>query len=171
MYMSKENYVTWQCISCGFHALITCQLTPGISCPKYLWHCVILAFWCLILTYRPTKKNWRLRTISYSIYIFFLFFGFVPVSSKIWPISALQRNTIRCWLGLDFLLRLYSPTFNKICLMSKYIPVNSFGHVLLATSVPRGVIFSAYVGSDPAYTVHPPKKSGISSTPKKYLKF
>ena len=34
-----------------------------------------------------------------------------------------------------------------------------------------GGIFSAYVGSDPASTVHPKKISGISSTPKKYLKF
>ena len=33
------------------------------------------------------------------------------------------------------------------------------------------LIYSAFVGSDPASTVHPPKKSGISSTPKKYLKF
>ena len=33
------------------------------------------------------------------------------------------------------------------------------------------LIFSAYVGSDPASTLHPPKISGISSTPKKYLKF
>ena len=33
------------------------------------------------------------------------------------------------------------------------------------------LIFSAYVGSDPASTVHPQKISGISSTPKKYLKF
>ena len=33
------------------------------------------------------------------------------------------------------------------------------------------LIFSAYVGSDPASTVHPKKISGISSTPKKYLKF
>ena len=31
--------------------------------------------------------------------------------------------------------------------------------------------FSAYVGSDPASTVHPQKILGISSTPKKYLKF
>ena len=30
---------------------------------------------------------------------------------------------------------------------------------------------SAYVGSDPASTLHRPKISGISSTPKKYLKF
>ena len=39
--------------------------------------------------------------------------------------------------------------------------------------LPRGgtLIFSAYVGSDPASTVHPKKISGISSTPKKYLKF
>ena len=29
----------------------------------------------------------------------------------------------------------------------------------------------AYVGSDPASTVHPKKISGISSTPKNYLKF
>ena len=42
---------------------------------------------------------------------------------------------------------------------------------------PRGgggggtLIFSVYVGSDPASTVHPQKISGISSTPKKYLKF
>ena len=38
---------------------------------------------------------------------------------------------------------------------------------------PRGgtLIFSTNVGSDPASTIHPPKKSGISSTPKKYLKF
>ena len=38
---------------------------------------------------------------------------------------------------------------------------------------PRGgtLFFSAYVGSDPASTVHPKKISGISSTPKKYLKF
>ena len=33
------------------------------------------------------------------------------------------------------------------------------------------LIFSAYVGSDPASTVHPQKISGISNTPKKYLKF
>ena len=35
------------------------------------------------------------------------------------------------------------------------------------------LIFSAYVGSDPASTIHPKKISGISSTPKKYryLKF
>ena len=33
------------------------------------------------------------------------------------------------------------------------------------------LIFSAYVGSDPASTVHPKKISGISNTPKKYLKF
>ena len=33
------------------------------------------------------------------------------------------------------------------------------------------LFFSAYVGSDPASTVHPKKISGISSTPKKYLKF
>ena len=33
------------------------------------------------------------------------------------------------------------------------------------------LIFYAYVGSDPASTVHPKKISGISSTPKKYLKF
>ena len=32
------------------------------------------------------------------------------------------------------------------------------------------LIFSAYVGSDPASAFHPPKISGISSTPKKYLK-
>ena len=31
--------------------------------------------------------------------------------------------------------------------------------------------FSPYVGSDPAPTVYPKKISGISSTPKKYLKF
>ena len=43
---------------------------------------------------------------------------------------------------------------------------------------PRGVcggggtlIFSAYVGSDPASTIHPQKISGISITPKIYLKF
>ena len=32
---------------------------------------------------------------------------------------------------------------------------------------PRGYshLFSSYVGSGPASTVHPPKKSGISSTP------
>ena len=48
----------------------------------------------------------------------------------------------------------------------------------LATFSPSGVgggggtlIFFAYVGSDPASTVHPKKISGISSTPKKYLKF
>ena len=33
------------------------------------------------------------------------------------------------------------------------------------------LIFSAYVGSDPASALHPQKISGISSTPKKYLKF
>ena len=33
------------------------------------------------------------------------------------------------------------------------------------------LIFSAYVGSDPAFALHPQKISGISSTPKKYLKF
>ena len=33
------------------------------------------------------------------------------------------------------------------------------------------LIFSANVGSDPASTVQPKKISGISSTPKKYLKF
>ena len=33
------------------------------------------------------------------------------------------------------------------------------------------LIFSAYVGSDPASALHPIKISGISSTPKKYLKF
>ena len=31
--------------------------------------------------------------------------------------------------------------------------------------------FSSYVGSGPASSVHPKKISGISSTPKKYLKF
>ena len=38
---------------------------------------------------------------------------------------------------------------------------------------PRGgtLIFSAYVGSDPASTVHPKKISEISNTLKKYLKF
>ena len=48
-----------------------------------------------------------------------------------------------------------------------------------STSIPRGgggagggtLIFSAYVGSDPASTVHPKKVSEISSTPQKYLKF
>ena len=41
-------------------------------------------------------------------------------------------------------------------------------------SLPRGggtLFFSAYVGSDPASIVNPPKISGISGTPKKYLKF
>ena len=33
------------------------------------------------------------------------------------------------------------------------------------------LIFSAYVGSDPASTVHPQKLSEIWSTPKKYSKF
>ena len=33
------------------------------------------------------------------------------------------------------------------------------------------LIFSAYVGSDPASTVHPQKISGISSTPQKNLEF
>ena len=33
------------------------------------------------------------------------------------------------------------------------------------------LIFSSYVGSDPASTVHPKKISGISSTPKKYQEF
>ena len=33
------------------------------------------------------------------------------------------------------------------------------------------LIFSAYVGSDPASSFHPKKISGILSTPKKYLKF
>ena len=33
------------------------------------------------------------------------------------------------------------------------------------------LIFSSYVGSDPASTVHPKKKSGILRTSKKYLKF
>ena len=39
--------------------------------------------------------------------------------------------------------------------------------------VPQGgtLIFSAYVGSDPASALHPQKISGISSTPNKYLKF
>ena len=40
---------------------------------------------------------------------------------------------------------------------------------------PRGgggtLIFSPYVGSDPASALHPKIISGISSTPKKYLKF
>ena len=40
------------------------------------------------------------------------------------------------------------------------------------TKTPGGtLIFSAYVGLDPASTVHPQKISGISSTPKQYLKF
>ena len=33
------------------------------------------------------------------------------------------------------------------------------------------LIFSAYVGSDPASALHPQKISGFLSTPKKYLKF
>ena len=33
------------------------------------------------------------------------------------------------------------------------------------------LMFSAYVGSDPASTVYPKKISGILSTPQKYLKF
>ena len=33
------------------------------------------------------------------------------------------------------------------------------------------LMFSSYVGSGPASTVHPQKKSGISSIPKKHLKF
>ena len=33
------------------------------------------------------------------------------------------------------------------------------------------LIFSTYVDSDPASTFNPKKISGISSTPKKYLKF
>ena len=39
--------------------------------------------------------------------------------------------------------------------------------------IPQGgtLIFSTYVGSGPASTVHSKKISGISSTPKKYLKF
>ena len=39
--------------------------------------------------------------------------------------------------------------------------------------IPQGgtLIFSAYVGSDPAYTVHPPKNIGNFKHPKKYLKF
>ena len=38
---------------------------------------------------------------------------------------------------------------------------------------PRGgtLIFSSYIGSGPASTLHPKKISEISSTPKKYLKF
>ena len=39
---------------------------------------------------------------------------------------------------------------------------------------PRGggtLIFTSYVGSGPASTIHLQKISGISSTPKKYLKF
>ena len=42
---------------------------------------------------------------------------------------------------------------------------------LLSCWSPRGgggtLIFSAYVGSDPASTLHPKKLSGISSTPNK----
>ena len=40
---------------------------------------------------------------------------------------------------------------------------------MLITLEPQGgtLIFSAYLGSDPASTVHPQKISGISSTPKK----
>ena len=33
------------------------------------------------------------------------------------------------------------------------------------------LVFTAYVGWDPASTVHPLKIPGISSTPKKYLEF
>ena len=46
-------------------------------------------------------------------------------------------------------------------------------HKRLTDANPRGgtLVFSAYVGSDPASTVHPQKISGISNTPKKYLKF
>ena len=51
-----------------------------------------------------------------------------------------------------------------------YMPI--FARIPMGGS-PRGgtLIFSAYVGSDLASTVHPKKISGISSTPKKYLKF
>ena len=43
----------------------------------------------------------------------------------------------------------------------------------MGREIARGetLIFSAYVGSGPASTVHPIKISGIPSTPKKYLKF
>ena len=48
-------------------------------------------------------------------------------------------------------------------------------HLLMSLCVvgPEGgggtLMFSSYVGSDPASTVHPPKISGISSIPKKKI--
>ena len=48
------------------------------------------------------------------------------------------------------------------------------GHVSIEGSTGGGggdSIFSSYVGSGPASTVHPKKISEISSSPKQYLKF
>ena len=49
---------------------------------------------------------------------------------------------------------------------------DSLHQVNKESTTPGGtLIFSSYVGSGPAPTVHPQKISEITSTPKKYLKF
>ena len=76
---------------------------------------------------------------------------------------------------------LKQPTYKSLCML---LAIRSLPHVLsLGESRGGGqgpgggvwgwgtLIFFSYVGSCPASTVQPQKISGISSTPKKYLKF
>ena len=87
-------------------------------------------------------------------------------------------------LGIDILgIAILTPTQVKVHNLNLFegllkFKISSGGRSMRGPSIHRLVtaqggtlIFSAYVGSDPASTVHPQKISGISNTPKNYLKF
>ena len=75
-------------------------------------------------------------------------------------------------LLLDYVMILDKIYFWKISTEDDIDKINYVGRQLGWAEAQGGtLLFSSYVGSGPASTVHPQKIPGISSTPKKYLKF
>ena len=108
------------------------------------------------------------------------------ITKYIWKISPnFRKHCIPISLNMNQLSRIPLNIYKNILYPFKFlanIPVSlkilpgphvSTQQVSSRRVYPQGgtLIFTAYVGSGPASTVHPPKISLISSTPKKYLKF
>ena len=98
------------------------------------------------------------------------------MAGRIYKLCAITHQ-IQVWPNLYAVLRL----FFMRCRTTSGVPnivgwptarsKTVFESVGLPITPGGTLIFSSYVGSDPASIVHPKKISGISSTPKKYLKF
>ena len=85
--------------------------------------------------------------------------------------SKIKRSKVTDYAALNLKEANEHPLESRKSAKSPYLMhVQLFILYEVGLGTPGGtLIFSAYVDSDPASTVHPPKISEISNTPKKYL--